>query len=120
MFWKLKDMFSKGVALSGANAFRVATALGGFFAGVVTWLISLWKGITGQFVSSLSWWTAAVTAVKIMAQFAVWFLSGGYALIATVVATLASFVSSGINMIGVHKCFNDGSLWHLNWTKFHI
>jgi hypothetical protein len=62
-----------------------------------------------QYKSTLYWWEAAVDAVKLMAQIAVWFLSGMWALVATLIGAIFSLAGDVTKMIGDDNCFDGNS-----------
>lgn len=100
------------LAKSGFALMNIAHKVYALIKGVVMWLSNLFTTAVSQYKSTLWWWDAAIAAVKIMAQFAVWFLSGGLALIATIVAGIVDMLTLGEKMINTDKCFPmTGTKW---------
>lgn len=59
-----------------------------------------------EYKKTLKIWEVALMVVKMTAQIAVWFLSGSLALIATIVAGIASLLYDVTKLIATHHCFN--------------
>jgi len=112
--YKNTKSFYQACKVAGGAA-QAALKVGSLISGVVMWFKSLFTKAVDEYKATLSWVVAAVTALKLMGQFAIWFLSGGYALIATITVALLEFIIIGVNMFGIHKCFDGNpSRWRMH------
>jgi len=100
------------------GAWKGAIKVGSLLTGVCSWLLGMVKNVIGSYAGTLSWWVSAFTAVKLLAQIAVWWFSAGTAFVYTVIDALLGLTIAGMNIVSVHQCFGSGSSWAMNYTKF--